>query len=249
MLVAAGLELRRKGEGLAIYDLSDDAQRPVKASSIHPELTLDCQQEVIGAFSPASVVREVNRDGEDVLLSAVKIDSQYDNRLHRRDKGARAERRNARAEARENLMARYQAYKTGFVRPGISAGEVRTRYKELAAGYRIRKNNVRLSQRDPLLRKLTYRALEVEKMKDMAALRLQLQDERKALKARPDARPLPYGAWVEECRQRQHDAAAISQPARLGLPREKEQPYRSHIQQLHALWGRRRHQTVKNSRL
>jgi hypothetical protein len=210
VLVAAGLELRRKGPGLAIYDLCDDTQRPVKASSIHPELTLDFQQEVIGAFSPASVVRDVNRDGEEVLLSAVNIDSQYDNRLHRRDKGGRAERRNARAESRENLMARYQAYKTGFVRPGISAGEVRTRYKELAAGYRIRKNNVRLSQRDPLLRKLTYRALEVEKMKDMAALRLQLQDERKALKARPDSRPLPYRAWVE-VQATQHDAAAISQ--------------------------------------
>lgn len=210
VLVSAGLELRQKGAGLAIYDLCDDGQQPVKASSIHPELTLDSQQELIGVFTPAAVVREVNKTGDDVLLSAVNIDSQYDNRLHRRDKGARAERRNARAEAREELKARYQAYKTGFVRLVLPASEVKTRFRELTARYRLRKNNVRLSQRDPLLRKLMYRALEVEKMKDVAALRLQIREEKKALKARPDARPLSWRAWVE-VQASQHDGAAISQ--------------------------------------
>ena len=210
ILISAGLELRQKGEGLAIYDVADDEQAPIKASDLHPELTLSCQQELIGAFTRASVVREVNRDGRDVLLSAVDIESQYDNRLHRRDTGARAERRNARAEARQDLIARYKSYKTSFVRPGISADAARTRFRELAAGYRIRKNNVRMTERDPLLRKLMFRALEVEKMKDMAALRLQIRDERKVLKEKPDYRPLSYRAWVE-VQATQHDAAAISQ--------------------------------------
>ncbi|PIJ52144.1 hypothetical protein BL250_00600 [Erwinia sp. OLTSP20] len=210
ILIAAGLELRQKGEGLAIYDVADDEQAPVKASDLHPELTLSCQQELIGGFTRASVVREVNREGRDVLLSAVDIESQYDNRLHRRDKGARAERRNSRAEARQDLIARYKAYKTSFVRPGISADAARTRFRELAAGYRIRKNNVRMTERDPLLRKLMFRALEVEKMKDMAALRLQIRDERKALKEMPGSRPLSYRAWVE-VQATGNDAAAISQ--------------------------------------
>lgn len=210
ILIAAGLELRQKGEGLAIYDVADDEQAPIKASVLHPELTLSCQQELIGAFTRASVVREVNREGRDVLLSAVDIESQYDNRLHRRDKGARTERRNARAEARQDLIARYKAYKTSFVRPGISADAARTRFRELAAGYRIRKNNIRMTERDPLLRKLMFRALEVEKMKDMAALRLQIRDERKALKEMPGSRPLSYRAWVE-VQATGNDAAAISQ--------------------------------------
>ncbi|UJT80893.1 relaxase/mobilization nuclease domain-containing protein (plasmid) [Edwardsiella piscicida] len=210
ILISAGLELRQKGEGLAIYDVADDEQAPIKASDLHPELTLSCQQELIGAFTRASVIREVNRDGKDVLLSAVDIESQYDNRLHRRDKGARAERRNARAEARQDLIARYKAYKTSFVRPGISADVARSRFRELAASYRIRKNNVRMTERDPLLRKLIFRALEVEKMKDMAALRLQIRDERKALKAMPGYRPLSYRAWVE-VQATSNDAAAISQ--------------------------------------
>lgn len=210
ILIAAGLELRKKGEGLAVYDVANDEQCSVKASDLHPELTLSCQQELLGKFNPASIVREVNKDGKDVLLSTVNIESQYDNRLHRRDNGARAERRNARAEARQDLIARYKSYKTSFVRPGISADEVRTRFRELSASYRIRKNNVRLNERDPLLRKLMFRALEVEKMKDMAALRLQLRDERNALKERPDARPLSYRAWVE-VQATQYDAAAISQ--------------------------------------
>ncbi|MBV8042542.1 TraI/MobA(P) family conjugative relaxase [Pluralibacter sp.] len=210
VLIAAGLELRQKGEGLAIYDVADDEQAPIKASDLHPELTLNCQQELIGAFTRASVVREVNREGRDVLLSAVDIESQYDNRLHRRDKGARTERRNARAEARQDLIARYKAYKNSFVRPGISADAARTRFRELAAGYRIRKNNVRMTERDPLLRKLMFRALEVEKMKDMAALRLQIRDERKAMKEMPGSRPLSYRAWVE-VQATGNDAAAISQ--------------------------------------
>ncbi|MCP2234010.1 TraI/MobA(P) family conjugative relaxase [Erwinia aphidicola] len=210
ILIAAGLELRQKGEGLAIYDVADDEQCSVKASDLHPELTLSCQQELIGKFNPASIVREVNKDGKDVLLSAVDIESQYDNRLHRRDKGARTERRNARAEARQDLIARYKAYKTSFVRPGISADAARTRFRELVAGYRIRKNNVRMTERDPLLRKLMFRALEVEKMKDMAALRLQIRDERKALKEMPGSRPLSYRAWVE-VQASGNDAAAISQ--------------------------------------
>jgi hypothetical protein len=210
VFTAAGLELRQKGQGLAIYDLDDDEQRPVKAGSIHPELTLGAQHELIGTFTPAAVIREVNKDGKEVLLSAVNIESQYDNRLHHRDKGARAERRNARAEARQALIARYKTYKTNFVRPGLFADEARIRFRELAASYRIRKNNVRLSERDPLLRKLMLRALEVEKMKDMASLRLQLRDERKALKERPGYRPLSYRAWVD-VQATQHDTAAISQ--------------------------------------
>lgn len=210
ILIAAGLELHQKGEGLAIYDVADDEQAPIKASDLHPELTLSCQQELIGGFTRASVIREVNRDGKDVLLSAVDIESQYDNRLHRRDKEARAERRNSRAEARQDLIARYKAYKTSFVRPGISAAAVRTRFRELAAGYRIRKNNVRMTERDPLLRKLMFRALEVEKMKDMAALRLLIRDERKLLKEMPGSRPLSYRAWVE-VQATDNDAAAISQ--------------------------------------
>lgn len=46
-------------------------------------------------------------------------------------------------------------------------------------------------------------------MKDMAALRLRIHEERKALKEMPDSRPLSYRAWVEK-QATKHDAA-ISQ--------------------------------------
>lgn len=48
VLQSAGLELRVKGQGLAIYDLSDDSQVPLRASRLHPDLTLRCQQEMLG---------------------------------------------------------------------------------------------------------------------------------------------------------------------------------------------------------
>lgn len=76
--------------------------------------------------------------------------------------------------------------------------------------YRVRKNHVRLVQRDPLLRRLMYRALEVDKMKAMSALKIQIRTERDAIKASPDARPLSYRAWVE-VQASQLDAAAVSQ--------------------------------------
>lgn len=210
ILISAGLELRQKGSGLAIYDLGDETLHPVKASDIHPELTLQCQQELVGAFTPATIVREVNRAGKEVLFTPVNITSQYDTRLHARDRGARAERRNKRAMARQDLMAQYKAYKNGFVRNTITVDDVKSRFRALSASYRVRKNNIRLNERDALLRKLMYRALEVDKMKHMAGLRLQIRDERTAAKAMPGYSPLSYHAWVE-VQAGQHDAAAISQ--------------------------------------
>lgn len=207
VLHAAGLELRQKGTGLAIYDLNDDSHIPLRASRLHPELTLDEQQELIGVFEKAPVRDTV--PGR-LLQNCVAIESLYDSLLHCRDRGARAERRIARAEAREDLIGRYQTYKKGFVRPGISKEDMRTRFRELAAEYRIRKNHVRLVQRDPLLRKLMYRALEVDKLKAMSALKIQIRTERDAIKSSSDARPLSYRAWVEV--QATHlDTAAVSQ--------------------------------------
>lgn len=208
VLHAAGLELRRKGPGLAIYDLNNDEQTPLRASRLHPELTLNAQQEYCGAFRPAPERRD---DPRRLVTAHVNIDSLYDSLLHKRDRGARAERRIARAEAREDLKARYKAYKNSFVRPVIAKEDVRNRQKSLSMEFRVRKNNVRLTQRDPLLRKLMYRALEVERMKAMAALRLQVQEERNALKLSPASRCLTYRAWVEVQAAVHFDAAAVSQ--------------------------------------
>ena len=63
VLHTAGLELRTKGQGLAVYDLSDEHQVPLRASRLHPELTLGCQQELIGGFSAAPEIREIDSRG------------------------------------------------------------------------------------------------------------------------------------------------------------------------------------------
>jgi hypothetical protein len=210
VLHTAGLELRKKGKGLAIYDLFNEWQVPIRASRLHPDLTLSCQQELIGMFAPALAIREVCRSDNDVVLTNVNVESRYDNQLHRSDQGTRAERRIARAVARQDLIARYKKYKDGFVRPSISQEEVRARFAELSAVYRIRSNNARSFADDPLLRKLMLRALEVEKIKDMAALRLQIKEERLALKCAHGARCLSYRIWVEE-QASKRDVAAISQ--------------------------------------
>lgn len=52
ILVNAGLALKPKGKGLAIYSIDNPELPPVKASSVHPDLTLGCLEKDLGLFQP-----------------------------------------------------------------------------------------------------------------------------------------------------------------------------------------------------
>ncbi len=80
--------------------------------------------------------------------------------LHVRDQEARRERREARAVARDILRARYDAYRTGWDKPDLRAGE---RFRQIASHCVVAKAHVRESVRDPLMRKLMYRVAEFER--------------------------------------------------------------------------------------
>ncbi|AZT39581.1 mobilization protein MobA (plasmid) [Salmonella enterica subsp. enterica serovar Karamoja] len=212
ILIRAGLELKRKGEGLAVYPQPEDGttettQRPIKASRLHPKLTLSYLEPVAGVFKASP---SAQRWSPDKRVYAHLIDSEYSDRLHVRDRGARMERRIQRAEEREDLQARYLAYKNAWVKPVIPADEVKRRYQEMARGFQARKARVRITERDPLLRKLMFRAIEVERMVATAELRLELRAERDAIKMDPDNQRMSYRQWVEVQALAQ-DKAAISQ--------------------------------------
>lgn len=202
LLHEKGLGLREKGDGLVIYDYLRPADIEVKASSIHPSLTKARMASKHGAYQGPP-----RFESEDPLEASYAILKAYQPAFEVRDKGVRAERREARADARKALKQRYQDYRAGWKKPDLYATQRRS---HLAAVYQDMKADVRRSHSDPLLRKLMYRVAEFERMKAMAALRIELRQKRQDLADKGLLRPLTYRAWVEQ-EALAGDKAAVSQ--------------------------------------
>jgi len=203
VMYSRGLGVREQSGGLAVFDLLNPDSVSVKASDIHPAISLQAMEAKHGHFLPAPLVSDPENHEAGILI----VDKFYLPQLHVRDQEARRERREARAIARDVLRARYDAYCTGWERPDLRAAE---RFRQISAHCVAMKANVREAVRDPLMRKLMYRVAEFEKMKATAELRLQLHEERRVLKETGKARPLTWKSWVEQ-EALNGDVAAISQ--------------------------------------
>lgn len=197
-----GLGLREQGRGLVVYDVLNPTAVPVKASTIHPSLTKGRLEQHIGQFTPAP-----RFESEDILEGRYGVLETYQPKLSLRDQDARDERRHARAEARELLKDRYQAYRNGWIKPDLN---IQAREHEIVQRCRSMKLQARRTVRDPLLRKLMYRVAEFEQIKAKAELRIQLREERAELKNKGLNRPLTYRTWVEQ-QALLGDTAAVSQ--------------------------------------
>lgn len=202
-LYTRGLGLREQNGGLAVYDLLHPEGPSVKASDVHPAISLTSMVREHGEFKPAPPVYNPDRPED----GSLHMQSCYVPQLHVRDQEARRERREARAVARDILRARYDAYRTGWEKPDLRAGE---RFRQISAHCVVAKASVRDTVRDPLMRKLMYRVAEFEKMKAMAELRLQLREERQVLSDTGASRPLSWKSWVER-EAVNGNAAALSQ--------------------------------------
>ena len=203
VLYTRGLGLREQQGGLAVYDLLNPEGVSVKASDVHPVISHTAMVKRWGEYQPVPPASDPDNHEAGILV----VDKFYMPQLHVRDQEARRERREARAVARDILRARYDAYRTGWDKPDLRAGE---RFRQIASHCVVAKAHVRESVRDPLMRKLMYRVAEFEKMKAMAELRLQLREERQTLKETGENRPLSWKSWVE-CEAVKGDVAALSQ--------------------------------------
>lgn len=203
VLYTRGLGLREQNGGLAVYDLMNPEGVSVKASDVHPDISLTSMVTHCGQYQPAPPVYNPDRP-EDGMLH---MQTCYMPQLHVRDQEARRERRETRAVARDILRARYDAYRSGWQKPDLRSGE---RFRQIASHCVVAKAHVRDTVRDPLMRKLMYRVAEFEKMKAMAELRLQLREERQVLSDTGASRPLSWKSWVER-EAVKGDAAALSQ--------------------------------------
>lgn len=200
-----GLGLREQGDGLVIYDyLRPDSGSVVKASSVHPTLTKVRLAPYIGEFNAPAPAVHPRFEDED---SCIHLLSTYQPQFQLRDKAARFERRQERAEARLDLKMRYKNYRDSWQKPELN---VALRQREIADHFRAVKADVKEKFNDPLLRKLMYRVAEFDRMKAMAELRIQLRSERQALTDKGLAKPLPYKVWVEQ-QALAGDVAAVSQ--------------------------------------
>ncbi|MEQ9928021.1 TraI/MobA(P) family conjugative relaxase [Pectobacterium parvum] len=203
ILYTRGLGLREQGGGLAIYDLLNPEGVSVKASDLHPDISLPSMVRRCGDYQNAQPTYNPDRLEDGVLA----IDSFYMPQLHVRDQEVRRERREARAVARDILHARYEGYRAGWEKPDLRAGE---RFRQISSHCVVAKAHVRETVQEPILRKLMYRVAEFEKMKAMAELRLQLREERKELRDAGENRPLSWRNWVER-EAAKGDVAALSQ--------------------------------------
>lgn len=201
-----GLLLITQGNGLVVMDAYNHDQTPVKASHVHPDLTL------FRAEPHADKFRPVPAD----IFERVAPQSRYNPSLAvsdrdvpgmKRDPELRQQQREARAAAREDLKARYAAWRSRWQRPDLNTRE---RYQVIHAECRMRKANIRLQHSDPLLRKLSYHIAEVQRMQALIQLKEDIKAERLELVGQGKWYPPSYKQWVEMQALR-GDKAAISQ--------------------------------------
>ncbi|EDR0277126.1 IncI1-type relaxase NikB [Salmonella enterica subsp. arizonae] len=201
-----GLMLQRQHHGLVVVDAFNHEQTPVKASSIHPDLTLERAEPQAGPFvsAPADLFDRVKPESRYNPELAVSDQSRED---CRRDPVLRRQRREARAEARAELRARYLAWREHWRKPELRYGE---RSREIHQACRLRKSHIRVQYDDPVLRKLHYHIAEVQRMQALIRLKEVVRDERQKLIAEGKWYPPSYRQWVE-AQAVQGDRAAVSQ--------------------------------------
>ncbi|HGW4499646.1 TPA: TraI/MobA(P) family conjugative relaxase [Pseudomonas aeruginosa] len=226
-MAAYGLELRRKGRGLAVYVISDDDDvTPIKASDMHEELSHSRLVKRLGEFEPrihppqledaGSSLDQDGAGGEQKapateLLEGISPVSAYDkDRGSKRNPVDREIRRAERAEARRGLRKRYAAYKAGFVQRKLSAATVKARYGAIRDDARRQRAQVRQTVRTAAQRRAMYSIIAFETLKAKERLKASLRREREALRADPSNRVLSFRSWVEK-QAALGDPAAISQ--------------------------------------
>lgn len=222
-LAKHGLELRIKGQGLAIHAKHRDDLTPVKASSIHESLGKGRLERRLGLWvEPARMIRV--SDAERSYLEREMDD-------------VRAVRREQRARMRADLRARYDSHHEQQRREyDAMRRQMRIRhqaeYRGLLERHRTVRGQIRNSGLPVIERKAAYSVSAFERARELEVLREQQSEERANL-----TRPLTYREWVEVM-ARQGDEAAIAQlrgwayAERRQHKRQQEPDYRNRITSL-----------------
>lgn len=196
VLAKHGLELRIKGQGLAIYAKDRDDLIPVKASSVHELLGKGRLEKRLGPWvEPARTIRVSDAERS---YQEREVDE------------TRTARREQRARMRADLRTRYDRHHEQQRREYDAARrQMRTRhqaeYRALLERHRTVRGQIRNSGLPALERKAAYSVSAFGRARELEMLREQQWTERESL-----TRPLTYHEWVEMM-VRQGDEAAIAQ--------------------------------------
>jgi hypothetical protein len=214
------LVLRRKGMGLAIHSLAAQDVTPVKASSMHEDLSLSRLEKRLGAFQPwdppPPVAPQIENPtetevGQGGYTPGRELDAIDEHQPRsKRDPQKREARKQARAEARRDLKHRYQEYVDRHVVERLSKDEVGRRLKELAKTVRERRARIKAQGGPAAGRKMLYSLLALDAAKERIVLMERIAAERVALKADPKNKRLNYKEWVFE-QAKTGDEAAVAQ--------------------------------------
>lgn len=181
----AGLLLVPQYKGLVVKDAYHPEMTPVRASQIHPDLTLTRAEPQAGPFERVA----------ENIFQRVSPQSQYRQDLSVRDKQLRMTRRIERAQERTALRERYNVFRSEWKRPDL---KVKERFADIAAEARASKERVRQNTRDPLIRKLQYHVVELHRLQAQLALKDELKAERAQLSADGKLNPPGWRQWVEQ---------------------------------------------------
>jgi hypothetical protein len=196
-----GLALKEKGRGFAIYDATTDklneSPLSVKASDVHEEL---------------SKARLVSRLGDfEESRMALTAEESYDRfRAPQRDPDRREGSRQTRAEARRELRARFEAYRSGLVAEVMDTEMIRERFRAIRSAARLRRREVRSNFSDRAIRKAQYSVIAFETIRELERLREKIRGERHELRTRNASARQSYSDWVER-QAALGDAAALAQ--------------------------------------
>ncbi|VAY89284.1 Relaxase/mobilization nuclease [mine drainage metagenome] len=201
-LAKHGLELREKGQGLAIYDKTHPERTPIKASDMHEGLGRGKLVKRLGEYQPP--------------IRAIQIEQparSYDkHREPARDPSRRDQAREERAQARARLRQQYDEWLSEQTkarqqsRAALRTGD-RARFTDLTAHHKARREQIRRTDMPAPMRKALYSVAAMEALQAREQLRAELDDKRKAERA---DRPQNFREWTGD-RAQEGDQAAISQ--------------------------------------
>ena len=192
----SGLLLVPQYKGLVVKDAYNKDATPVRASAVHPDLALSRAEPQAGPFEPVPMD----------IFTRFPPRSQYQPDVSARDKQVRMEQRMARAEARAELRERYDVFRAQWQRPELNARE---RYAHIALEARVKKLQVRETEKDPITRLLKYHIIELHRTQAQIHLKEALKAERQQLATEGKLHPPGWRQWVEQ-EALKGDKAALS---------------------------------------
>jgi hypothetical protein len=202
VLAKHGLELREKGQGLAIYDKDNPEQTPVKASDVHEALGKGKLVKRLGEYEPPIRAIQVEEPAKVYTKQREPV----------RDQVKRDQAREERAQARQQLRGQYDDWaKSQRQTLSLDKAVVRLanqqKQKDLAAYHKARRDQIKVSGLPTLTKKALYSVAAMEAVQAREALKTRLAEQRNAERL---MRPQSFREWTAD-RAQEGDQAAISQ--------------------------------------